>query len=638
MKRRNPERAWEARILVVLAVLGLASPVFSQEPVTREDFPAPKKTYSPYVEQHFPDRVFWGDTHLHTSYSTDAGMVGCRLGPDEAYRFARGEVVTSNTGQPVKLSRPLDFLAVTDHSENLGLAPMIATSDPILLKTEVGKIWHDMVKSGKGFEAFGDWIRRGSTTGKDPINSPEMMRSAWDTILKAAERYNEPGRFTALIGYEWTSTPGGNNLHRNVIYRDDTRLASQVTPMTGYDSPDPEMLWKWMQRYEEKTGGRVLAIPHNGNLSNGQMWMTETMGRKPIDRAYAETRARREPLAEITQPKGTSETHPALSPDDEFAGFEVWDKSNLGGSDATTKEMLPGSYARSALKTGLTLEEKLGVNPFKFGLVGSTDSHTGLSTTGEDNFFGKTASTEPGPERWEHVAIPAMKPELVTRGWALGASGLAAVWARENTRESLFDAMERKEVYGTTGTRMLVRVFAGWDFTAAAVSRPDFAVEGYRRGVPMGGDLKDAPPGKAPTFLVRALRDPDGANLDRIQVVKGWLDAKGQTHERIYDVAVSDGRKLDSQGRCKTPVGSTVDVANATYTNSIGAPGLAAYWKDPSFDPRERAFYYVRVLEIPTPRWTAYDAKFYGVKMPAEVPMTLQERAYTSPIWYTPGK
>jgi hypothetical protein len=624
--------------LAGLAALGFTSPAWPQELIAKEEFPAAKKDYSPHVDEHFPNRVFWGDTHLHTSFSTDAGMVGCVLGPDEAYRFARGEEVLSSTRQRVRLTRPLDFLVVTDHSENLGLAPMIATSDPILLKTEVGKIWHDMVKSGKGFEAFGDWIRRGSTTGKDPINSPEMMRSAWDTILKAAERWNEPGRFTAVIGYEWTSTPGGNNLHRNVIFRDSARFASQVTPLTAYDSMDPEVLWKWMQLYEEKTGGRVLAIPHNGNVSNGQMWMTETMGRKPIDRAYAQTRARREPLAEITQPKGTSEAHPALSPDDEFAGFEIWDKSNLGGTAATTKEMLPGSYVRSALKTGLALEEKLGVNPYKFGVVGSTDSHTALSTTMEDNFFGKTATTEPSEHRWDHAAIPASKPELITKGWQLGASGLAAVWARENTRESLFDAMERKEVYGTTGTRMTVRIFAGWDFAAEDVSRPDFAAEGYRRGVPMGGDLTAAPAGKAPAFMIRALRDPDGANLDRIQVVKGWLDGKGELHERIYDVAASGGRKIDPQGRCKTPVGSTVDVANATFKNTIGAPLLDAWWKDPGFSARERAFYYVRVLEIPTPRWTAFDAKFYGVKMPPEVTMTLQERAYTSPIWYTPGK
>lgn len=629
-------RAARTLAWLLLVATGSAVPAQAQEAVAKEDFPEAKRDYSPHVDEHFPNRVFWGDTHLHTSFSTDAGMVGCVLSPEEAYRFARGEEVMSNTRQRAKLTRPLDFLVVTDHSENLGLAPMIQTSDPILLKTEVGKLWHDMVKAGKGFEAFGDWIRRGSTTGTDPIGSAEMARASWDTILDAAERFNEPGRFTAFIGYEWTSTPAGNNLHRNVIFRDDASLARQITPMTAYDSPDPEQLWAWMQRYEDKTGGRLLAIPHNGNVSNGQMWMTETMSGKPFDRAYAETRARREPLVEITQPKGTSETHPALSPTDEFAAFEVWDKSNLGGLTATTRDMLPGSYVRRALETGLALEAKLGVNPYKFGVVGSTDAHTGLSTTLEDSFFGKTPGTEPGEHRYDHAAIPASKPELVTKAWQLGAAGLAAVWARENTRASLFDAMERKEVYGTTGTRITVRVFAGWDFTAKEVSRPDFAAEGYRRGVPMGGDLIQAPAGAAPTLMIRALRDPDGANLDRLQVVKGWLDAKGAIQERIYDVAVSDGRKIDAAGRCQTPVGNTVDVANATFTNTIGAPLLDAWWKDPDFDPRERAFYYVRVLEIPTPRWTAFDAKFYGVEMPPEVTMTLQERAYTSPIWYTP--
>ncbi|HVM95233.1 MAG TPA: DUF3604 domain-containing protein, partial [Candidatus Acidoferrales bacterium] len=422
------------RILFKCAVVAIAIvpmlPALAQEQAAQEDFPAPTRNYSPNVGQHIPNRVFWGDTHLHTSYSTDAGMVGCALGPEEAYRFARGEEVRSSSGQRVQLARPLDFLVVSDHAENLGLAPMIATSDPILLRTEVGKQWHDLVKAGKGFEAFADWIRRGSTTGKDPINSPEMMRAAWEYIVKTAEKYNDPGKFTAFIGYEWTSTPGGNNLHRNIIFRDGGQLAGRVLPFSAYDSPDPEMLWKWMQTYEEKTGGRLLAIPHNGNLSNGLMWMTETMSKKPFDRAYAETRAHREPIVEITQPKGTSETHPTLSPDDEFANFEIWDKSNLGGNQATTAEMRPASYVRAALKTGLALEEKLGANPYKFGFIGSTDSHTGLSTSAEDNFFGKTASTEPSAARWEHVSIPAMKPELVTRGWALGASGLAAVWAR----------------------------------------------------------------------------------------------------------------------------------------------------------------------------------------------------------------
>lgn len=623
-------------MLLCLSPFALSLALHAQTPATREDFPPQRKNYSPYLEQNHPNRVFWGDTHLHTSYSTDAGMIGARVGPDEAYRLAMGGEVTSNTGLRVKLARPLDFLVIADHSENLGLAPMIATSDPILLKTEVGKLWHDMVKAGKGFEAFGDWIRRGSTDGRDPINSPEMARSAWEVIVKAAEANNRPGLFTAFIGYEWTSTPGGSNLHRNVVFRDGGDLAGRILPFSGYDSPDPERLWEWMQSYEDRTGGRVLAIPHNGNLSNGKMFAETTLSGRPLSPEYAAKRQRREPIYEVTQPKGTGEAHPALSPSDEFAAFEIWDKSNIGGNEAITRDQLPGSYARAGLRTGLAMEQKLGVNPFKFGLIGSTDAHTGLSTSDESNFFGKTPGTEPSEKRWEHVAIPAIKPELVTRGWALGASGLAAVWARENTRAAIFDAMERREVYGTTGTRMVVRLFAGWDFTREDVDRPDFALDGYRRGVPMGGDLRGAPEGRAPAFVIRAMRDPDGANLDRIQVIKGWLDAAGETHERIYDVAVSDGRKIDPDGRCRIPVGSTVDVAAAAYRNTIGDPVLGAYWKDPAFNPKERAYYYVRVIEIPTPRWTAYDAKFYGITMPAEVPMTLQERAYTSPVWYTP--
>ena len=338
--KSNQRRA--AALCVSLGV-ALVLPARAQEAVAREELPVPAGNYSPNLDRNFPNRVFWGDTHLHTSYSTDAGMVGCTLGPEEAYRFARGEEVRSSSGQRARLSRPYDFLVVSDHAENLGLAPMIAASDPVLLKNEVGKLWHDMVKSGKGFDAFADWVKRGTTTGKDPINSPEMARSAWEQIIKAAEQYNEPGKFTAFIGYEWTSTPTGNNLHRNVIFRDGGQLARRVLPFTGYESADPELLWKWMQGYEDLTGGRVLAIPHNGNLSGGMMWQTETISGKPFDRAYAQTRAKREPLVEITQPKDTSEAHPALSPDDEFAQFEVWDRSNLGGNTATTTDMLAGS-------------------------------------------------------------------------------------------------------------------------------------------------------------------------------------------------------------------------------------------------------------------------------------------------------
>jgi hypothetical protein len=595
-----------------------------------------KTGYSPYARPDASARLLWGDTHVHTSYSADAGMAGCRLGPDEAYRFARGEQVTSSTGQPVRLLRPYDFLVVADHAENLGLAPMIAASDPLVLQNPTGKRWHDMVAAGKGFEAFADWIHQGSTTGRDPIDSPEMMRAAWDQIIASAERFDEPGRFTALIGFEWTSTPSGNNLHRNVLFRDDGERARQVLPFSAYDSDDPQQLWQWMQAYEDRTGGRVLAIPHNGNLSNGTMFATTTRDGRAFDRAYAETRARREPLYEVTQPKGTGEAHPLLSPEDEFAGFEVWDKSNLGGNAATNREMLPGNYARTALLNGLALQQRLGTNPFRFGLIGSTDTHTGLSTPGEDNFFGKTVGTEPQTARWQHAAIPAMKPELVTRGWELGASGMVAVWAKDNTRAAIFDALERREAYGTTGTRISVRLFAGWELEPGLLERSDFAEQGYAHGVPMGGELRHAPARESPVFLVRALRDPDGANLDRIQFVKGWVDANGAMHERIFDVAVSGGRAIGADGRTRSPVGSTVDVGNARYANTIGAPELAASWRDPDFDPAQHAFYYVRVLEIPTPRWTAFDAKRFGITMPPEVAMELQERAYTSPVWYTP--
>jgi hypothetical protein len=392
-----------------------------------------------------------------------------------------------------------------------------------------------------------------------------------------------------------------------------------------------------MEAYEQKTGGRMLAIPHNGNLSNGLMFAVTRLNGKKLDRAYAQNRMRWEPLYEVTQIKGDGEAHPFLSPDDEFADYEIWDKGDLTGQVPKKNEMLQYEYARAGLKLGLQLENQLGINPFKFGLVGSTDSHTGLSTTAEDNFFGKHSGVEPGPHRWEHVVIQSpIDPKLSIYGWEQAASGLAAVWARSNTREALFDAMQRKEVYATTGTRMVVRVFGGWDFKAEEVTRPDFAEQGYDRGVPMGGDLKAAPAGKSPTLMIRAMRDPDGANLDRIQVIKAWLDTAGNQREKVYDVAVSDGRKIEVDGRCKTPVGSTVDVVNASFSNTIGDAVLGGYWKDPAFNAKERAFYYVRVIEIPSPRWTAYEAKRFNVKMPAHVPMTTQERAYTSPIWYTP--
>ena len=480
-------------------------------------------------------------------------------------------------------------------------------------------------------------------TRQDPLKAQAqtIAQPLWQRITAAAEKYNEPGRFTAMIGFEWTSSPSGNNLHRNVLFRDGKDKADTIIPLSAYDTEDPEELWKWMADYENKTGGRLLAIPHNGNLSNGLMFDDVTLTtKKPLDRDYAERRQRWEPLYETTQMKGDGETHPSLSPNDELANFERWDKGSFG-PELKTPAMLPREYTREAFKRGLAYEQSLGVNPFKFGLVGSTDSHTALSTTQENNFFGKVALLEPSadPIRFTEVLAGRLPPgrdpktQLVAR--ETGASGLAAVWSRGNTREALWDAMARKEVYATTGTRLVVRVFGGYDLAATDLELSDFAENGYAKGVPMGGDLKAAPAGKAPAFLVRALRDPDGANLDRIQMIKGWLDAGGKTHEQIYDLAWSGNRKPGRDGKL-APVGNTVNVTEASYTNAIGAPYLTAYWKDPKFDPRERAFYYVRVIEIPTPRWTTYDAKVFGVPLPTDVPATIQERAYTTPIWYTP--
>ena len=631
---------------VTLAAAGLVhaetSAPYGYEP--SEDGHIGGKEYSPYLNIGYPQRVFWGDTHLHTSYSTDAGMIGCKLGPDEAYRFARGEMVVSSTGVRARLQRPMDFLVVADHAENLGLAPMIAEKNPDLLKTDFGKRISDLVYTGKYLEAYKLW-GEGMETRKDPLAGNEALtRTVWERITASAEKFNEPGKFTALIGFEWTSSPGGNNLHRNVIFRDGKDEADQVLPFSNYDSTDPEDLWDWMQAYEEKTGGQVLAIPHNGNLSNGLMFDDVTLtDKKDLNLDYAERRMRWEPVYEVTQMKGDGEAHPFLSPNDEFADYGTWDKGSFG-AEPKTQEMLPREYAREALKRGLQYEQELGANPFKFGMIGSTDSHTGLATTEENNNFGKAPMAEPSAreERFQEPVTGMRQqpggPDITIRHFQTLGAGLAAVWASDNTREALWDALNRKEVYATTGTRITVRVFAGWDFEPDEVQRPDFAETGYARGVPMGGDLRKAPEGKSPAFMVRALRDVDGANLDRVQVVKGWLDKDGKTHEKIFDVAVSDGRTIGEDGRCKEPVGNTVDIEKATYTNSIGDALMMAYWKDPDFDPDQRAFYYVRVLEIPTPRWTTYDAAFFGVDLPEDVPPTHQERAYTSPIWYAPDK
>lgn len=596
--------------------------------------------YSPFIDRAFPQRVLWGDTHLHTTYSPDAGMVGnFKLGPEDAYKFARGEQVEANNGMQVKLVRPLDFLVVSDHSEYMGLMPVLRGGDPEILKNEVGKRWYNWFREGpegqyKVFLEFAEDLN--NNKGRIPFD--KTARSTWDFMTKTADEYNQPGIFTAFIGYEWTSTPQGNNLHRVVIYKDGADKAGQVAPYSSFDSADPEDLWDYLANYETKTGGRVLAIPHNSNVSNGLMFDTKTLKSQPLTKKYAETRTRFEPLHEMTQMKGDSETHPKLSPEDDFADYETWGKSNLTGTAAQTDGMLPGNYARSALKRGMMLENKLGANPFKQGFIGSTDSHTSLATAGENNYFGKASMIEPGPDRWKHVLIKSQKDDsLTTVGSETTASGLAGVWATENTREAIFEAMKRRETYATTGPRILVRVFGGWNFKPADVQRPDFAEYGYANGVPMGGDLTKVPQGKVPSFVIRALRDPNSANLDRVQVIKGWLDKDGKTHEKVFDVAWAGGdlRKKLADGKLRL-IGNTVDIKNATYTNTIGDSVLFGHWTDPDFDPNERAFYYVRVIEIPTPRWTAYDAARFKIEMSKDIPMVHQERAYTSAIWYTP--
>ncbi|WP_425487882.1 DUF3604 domain-containing protein [Microvirga lupini] len=638
----------EGSILAMLTALGLISAAGAQDAgaPSREQIEKalPKPPYSPYANRDFPTRPFFGDTHLHTSFSFDAGAFGARLGPRDAYRFAKGEQVTASSGQPAKLSRPLDFLVVADHSDNMGFFPDLLGGKPEVLADPTGRRWYDMIQSGRGAEAAIDIIFSFTqgTYPKDLIYAPgtRAYRGAWQETIKAAEEANDPDRFTAFIGYEWTSTTAGNNLHRNVIFRDGGDKASQVEPFTTtppLGSDNPAELWKWMEAYQNKTGGSVLAIAHNGNLSNGLMFPTvEAFGQK-LDREYAETRMRWERLYEATQTKGDGETHPFLSPNDEFANFERWDFANLDASVPKTKEMLEFEYARSALKNGLKLGQTLGVNPYKFGLVGSSDAHTALSALEEDNFFGKTTPGEPSPERLHATFVDNPKTGIKIMDWQVSASGYAAVWARENTREALWDAMQRRETYATTGPRMLVRFFGGWDFVPQDANTRLPAQTGYTKGVPMGGELRAAPQGKAPSFLVAALKDPLGANLDRYQIVKGWVSKDGNVEEKVYDVAWADAerRKPEADGRLP-PVGDTVDVANATWTNTIGAPELATVWTDPDFDPGQPAFYYGRVIEVPTPRWAAYDAKRFGVQPLPGTPMTVTERAYTSPIWYTP--
>ena len=606
----------------------------------------PGAPYSPYAQRDYPDQVLWGDTHLHTRLSADAGLFGNTLGLDDAYRFARGEEVVSSTGQPVRLGRPLDWLVIADHSDAMGFSDDMATGAPRLMAFEQARGWYEGLQQG-GMAATDAAVNLITNFAQGTLQegmldeySPGSATYAavWDKVIETAERYNDPGTFTTIIGFEWTSLIAGNNLHRNVLFRDGADRVGQVVPYTTQPpvgSPNPLDLYAYLENYEAATGGQAFAIAHNGNLSNGMMFPVDFQYTgEAVDANYVQLRNRWEPLYEVTQIKGDGETHPMLSPDDAFANFEIWDAGNLDMSQAKTPEMLGTEYARQALMNGLMLEEQLGTNPYKFGMVGSTDAHTSLSAVEEDNFFGKTVSSEPSPERMQGAFVRTEQGAFMD--YQLSAGGYTGVWANENTREAIWDAMSRKETYATTGPRMIVRLFGGWDFTAVDLGSRELARIGYARGVPMGGDLRPRQGDGAPSFMVYALRDPVGANLDRIQIVKGWVTTDGTTQERVYDVAWDAARTPDANG-VLPPVGNTVDIANAGWLNTIGSSELGTVWTDPDFDPALPAFYYARVIEIPTPRWVVYDAKRFGVPIPPEAETSHQERAYTSPIWYNPG-
>ena len=605
---------------------------------------AAEDSYSTGINTDYPKQVFFGDLHLHSNISADAQSMGnLLLTSADAYRFARGEKVVASNGVPAKLKRPLDFLAVTDHAEFMGIYRMFNLQDPRLMSTTLGQAWRkkygssiskETLEQGPIDEGAGNPILEFVVSINDPNperdNYPNAIKTAiWTDVARTADEFNSPGVFTAFSAYEWTAMYGGSNLHRCVILKDNADVVTDWLPYSAQSSSNPEHLWAALNEYEKLTGGEALSIPHNGNLSNGLMWDTTTLSGDPLDQDYAEARMRWEPIAEVTQIKGDSETHPSLSPDDPFADFERWDEYNISNTVKTTPDMYPGSYSRSALKRGLALEKTIGANPYAFGMIGSTDDHTSLATAEEDNFFGKFANSEPG------VRTPDSRMAGLNADWELGASGLAAVWAPDNTRDDLFASMKRREVYATTGSRIVLRFFGGWQFAADSVHSPYFETIGYRDGVPMGGELSRQQEASAPTFMVQAMKDPDAANLDQVQIIKGWIDAQGATHEQIYYVALSDNREIDPATGQPELVGSTVDLEAVTFSNTIGAVQLSAQWTDPEFDASQAAFYYARAIEIPRPRWSEYDRKYFGGDF-ANAPSTVQDRAYSSPIWYRP--
>ena len=575
--------------------------------------------------------VYFGDLHTHTNFSYDAFLNGTRATPDDAYRYAQGEPLTHAAGFEIQLGRPLDFFAVTDHASFLGMLP--AMLDPGQeASRHPGAELARRIAAGEltGAErgaAYAD-IRAHTLGTRDGLLDLDVVRSAWRETIAAAERHNDPGRFTTFIAYEFTGSPENQNLHRNVIFRGS---AAPEVPFSRLDSFNPEALWAWMDRNRE-AGMEALAIPHNSNGSNGLMFRLATYAGEPLDAAYAETRTRNEPLVEITQTKGTSDTHPALSPNDEWADFEIW-SYRIGGG--TTPSQPSGSYVREAYLNGLRLEEERGINPFRFGLVGATDNHAGSGAPTESDYF--TAGGR--PQRGASIPFDPPRPDgslysASPLGAIRGASGLTGVWAEENTRESIYDAFRRKETFATTGPRIRVRFFAGYDYADDLAGDPDLVAAAYAGGVAMGGELT-APGDRVPRFLVWASRDPASNPLARLQVIKGWVDA-GEAHERVYDVACSDGMSVDPETHRCPDNGAAVDLGTCTASDDAGDAELRTLWADPDFDPAHRAIYYVRALENPSCRWSTWEAVRAGVEPRPDLPATIQERAWSSPIWVTP--
>lgn len=620
-----------------------------------------------------PTSLLWGDTHLHTSLSPDAYTAGNRsAGPDVAYRYAKGEpVVHPYNRTRVQILEPLDFLAVSDHAEYLGVMPVVMGGE--VEQPEAGilekiKSWamvtlvrylieeprsatkrftqllpEPEVQSGDTRDPIAAAIEAGTDGGLESaglINEQAARRisaSQWAQSMQVADHHNQPGVFTALVGWEWSQTASGANLHRVVVSDASGETASAIDPVGADDAPYPEELWDQLAALSATTGASFIAIPHNSNLSKGYMFARTTLKGEPITEGYALKQARWEPLAEVTQIKGDSETHPDLAPDDEFADFERFNFYLQAFPQARGYKVQEGDTLRSALKTGLELENAVGANPFKLGMIGSTDSHTSLASAEEPNFWGKVA-TDSIPENKRSVDPDGYGDgEQSFNGWSMSASGLAAVWATDNSRKAIIEAMQRRETYATTGPRIRVRLFAGWDFSPEDVMAPDIAAIGYAKGVPMGGQLAAAPAGAAPHFIISAAKGPIDHNLDRIQVIKGWLDGNGEAQEKIFDVVWSGERQPDAQGKLPA-IGNTVDLHTGKTVNSIGAAELATLWVDPEFDPGQSAFYYARVLQIPTIRHSQLDAIALGIDTPYEGPATLQERAYTSPVWYTPPR